>query len=468
MDRIVPLLVVAAAVAGLALGIEPVPTWFYALLWWPYVVAVDTWTRRRTGRSLIRDDPAGFARLALVSVAWWTLFEAINLRLGNWYYVMSPAGRVSRWTLGVVAFATVLPGTLVTVRALDALGRPGSLRVAPLRWSRGHDRASVAVGLVFLLLPLLWPDLFFPLTWGSFILLLAPLNRRFARESFLRDLMRGDATGLGRTLLAGLVCGGVWEAGNYWARSRWIYTVPGFEELKLFEMPLLGFLGFPPFAVECVAFVRALETARERLASWPSAWRAAAGWGAGLAAAGLTALVFVVSEPIVNDSFDVAVAELRVLPEDSRRRLDAAGLHRVDSLARALRGEGGVERWSARTGLPAAELRTIRGLVALLRHRGLGEERALQLRELGIETLADLARWSPERLAAALRAQRPRHPDPFLERRARVWLRGLGDPRRPKPGRRHIDHQEHPRSTRLERELLRRMSRAPERARRPP
>ena len=34
-------------------------------------------------------------------------------------------------------------------------------------------------------------------------------------------------------------------------RAKWIYTVPGLSDWKLFEMPVLGFLGFPPFALEC-------------------------------------------------------------------------------------------------------------------------------------------------------------------------------------------------------------------------
>ena len=43
----------------------------------------------------------------------------------------------------------------------------------------------------------------------------------------------------------------LWEFWNYWAIGKWIYTVPiPFAGPKIFEMPLLGFLGFPAFAVE--------------------------------------------------------------------------------------------------------------------------------------------------------------------------------------------------------------------------
>ena len=61
--------------------------------------------------------------------------------------------------------------------------------------------------------------------------------------------------------LAGLVCGLLWEFWNFWATSKWHYNVPYLGHVKIFEMPILGFLGFMPFAVESYAiyiFVRRL------------------------------------------------------------------------------------------------------------------------------------------------------------------------------------------------------------------
>ncbi len=57
------------------------------------------------------------------------------------------------------------------------------------------------------------------------------------------------------------ICGGLWEFWNFWARAKWIYTVPILGDIKIFEMPVLGYFGFPPFALECFAmyvFVRRL------------------------------------------------------------------------------------------------------------------------------------------------------------------------------------------------------------------
>jgi len=414
------LLAFAAATAGLVLLLEPIPTWYYHLAWWSYIVAADDLNRRLSGRSLLRDRPRRFLWLAGASVLWWTLFEAINLRLGNWYYVMDPPARATRWAGGVLAFATVLPGIVETLELVENLGVLRRIRVARVRWTRVKEGAGLALGGACFALPLLWPDLFFPLTWGSFVFLLEPWNRRHARRSFLRDLEAGEAGPLCRTLAAGLVCGVLWETWNFWARAKWIYTVPVFEEMKLFEMPLLGFLGFPPFAVECVVLLRFLRAWGEARA-WTA--RPVVRLGALVAGAAATVGVFRLVDPVTVDSFYVPVKELRVLPEPMRSRLAGLGLVSPEKVRRVLDDPEARRRLAAASGLGPVELERARESVRLVLHQGLGEDRALQLERLGIRRVDDLARWQPAELAAALRAQGAQARDRFLERRAGVWIR---------------------------------------------
>src|SRR5207344_1225815 len=52
------------------------------------------------------------------------------------------------------------------------------------------------------------------------------------------------------------------ETWNWRSPAKWIYTVPLFEDGKLFEMPYLGFIGFVPFALGCHSVGRALAAAR--------------------------------------------------------------------------------------------------------------------------------------------------------------------------------------------------------------
>jgi hypothetical protein len=417
-----PLLVFAVATAGLGLLAEPFLAWYYQWAWWSYILAADGLNRRLSGRSLLRDEPRRFLWLAGVSVALWTFFEALNLRLGNWYYVMDHPVRLVRWAGGAVAFATVLPGLFETEALLRHLGVFRRVPVGRLRWSRAWTLGSVALGAACFVLPLAWPDRFFPLTWASFVFLLEPWNRRHAPESRLRELEQGEAAPALRWLLAGLACGVLWETCNYWARVKWVYTVPGFESLKLFEMPLAGFLGFPPFALECAAIVGFLDGVGQRMrALTRQTRRLVVASATALAVAG-TLAVFAAADAVTSDSDYVPVARLGVLPAVDREALAAAGLRSPERLVRALRDDTGLAEWSARTNLGVEALRRHRERVALVLHHGLGDGRAQELARLGIETRGDLARWRGEALATALRNSGAHGPHRFLERRARVWL----------------------------------------------
>ncbi len=59
-----------------------------------------------------------------------------------------------------------------------------------------------------------------------------------------------------------------WEFWNYWAIPKWIYNVPFVGFFKIFEMPILGYFGYFPFAFELYTmyfFVQSLFLKKERL-----------------------------------------------------------------------------------------------------------------------------------------------------------------------------------------------------------
>ena len=80
--------------------------------------------------------------------------------------------------------------------------------------------------------------------WLGFIFLLNPVNARLGAETLTRERIVN-------LTFSGFLCGVLWEFWNFWSRSKWHYTVPIMERLKIFEMPLPGYLGFPAFALEC-------------------------------------------------------------------------------------------------------------------------------------------------------------------------------------------------------------------------
>jgi hypothetical protein len=231
--------------------VRPAGDFFYLFVWWPYIFLADGMVAARQGSSPIFTNPRAFLYLLPWSTTIWLVFELFNLRLSNWHYINLVSVLPVRWAGYALSFATVLPGIFITSELLRVFGKFRSASSRPFRLTPRLILMLQAAGGLMLILPMLWPRYFFPFVWGGFVLLLDPVNMRLGAPCLLKDLSRGRPERVYRLLAAGLICGLLWEFWNFWATAKWIYTVPFVGDIKLFEMPVAGFLGFPPFALEC-------------------------------------------------------------------------------------------------------------------------------------------------------------------------------------------------------------------------
>ena len=238
--------------AGLFAGVWFFGVFFTPLVWWGYIVLVDGAVRRLRGRSPLVDCFPEFRNMAALSIPLWLIFDYYNFFLDNWHYEGLPEDPKLRFLGYAVAFASILPALVLTADLLSHW-----LPAAPAPRRRpvdGRARLLVTLGLLMLVGPLLFPSRYvFASVWIGFILLCDPLNASRGLPSFLSDWESGS---LGRALplfLGGYVCGLLWEFWNYWSIAKWHYTVPFFPEVRIFEMPVVGFLGFGPFALEMYA-----------------------------------------------------------------------------------------------------------------------------------------------------------------------------------------------------------------------
>ncbi len=245
------LLVLILAELLLFSGIQPVGDFFFLFVWWPYIFLADAVVMARTGRSLIFRKPLTFLYILPWSVTIWLIFEFYNFRLSNWHYVNLEPVLLLRWICYTLSFATVLPGLFITAELLKAYGVFNRTVSAPFKFTPSFIYRLQVAGGVMLVLPLLFPVYFFPLVWGGFVLVFDAVNKRLGAPSLIGDLTQGRPGRILRLLAAGLICGFLWEFWNFWASAKWIYTVPFVGNIKIFEMPVPGFLGFPPFALEC-------------------------------------------------------------------------------------------------------------------------------------------------------------------------------------------------------------------------
>jgi len=235
-------------------GVEPFASWFYPLAWWSYIFIIDGIIFRIQGNSLILSRRREFLIMIPWSVAFWLFFEMINLRMQNWYYVNIIGNLWLRWVGYFLSFATVLPGIFETYELLGCLNLYSKVKTRLLIFPKSWLSVFPFLGALFLLAPLIFPRYCFPLIWLGVFFLFDPINYLHESSSLIRDWEEGNLHRLLLLFTAGLICGFLWEFWNFWATSKWVYTVPFFERFKIFEMPLAGFLGFPPFAVEAFVF----------------------------------------------------------------------------------------------------------------------------------------------------------------------------------------------------------------------
>jgi hypothetical protein len=258
------------ATACMLLKKEPFYTWYYEFAWWNYILFLESLLFHRYRGGLLFTSPFKFFLLLPASVSFWLIFESLNFRLQNWHYTNLPCPFAIRWLGYAISFATVIPAILATKELL------GHLRLFPRSGSPPFQTSCrlrcffLFLGVAMLIIPLLDPNRFFPLIWLAFIFLLEPFNSRLTDNSLLRQLEQGSPQLCYLLLTSGMICGLLWECWNFWAGSKWYYTIPHLGFLKIFEMPILGFFGFPPFALGCYAYTIALFHLTDRLSKQPS------------------------------------------------------------------------------------------------------------------------------------------------------------------------------------------------------
>jgi hypothetical protein len=261
--------------------IDPFYSWFYCFAWWSYILLADNLLLKLRGTSLLTTRRNELWHMLALSVFIWLLFEAYNLRINNWHYEGVPSRFWIRWFGYIFSFATVLPGIFITSDLVEyVLGGRGRFCSSENEGfasgsSSRPPKAFLPLGLFLCVAPLLWPRYFFPTVWLGPIFLVDPFLERLGVQSLWSARTVRGGRKIWSLLLGGFACGLMWEFWNYWSASKWVYTVPFFENWKVFEMPALGFFGFPPFALECWSLYQLLlnclkrtHSTRARLALW--------------------------------------------------------------------------------------------------------------------------------------------------------------------------------------------------------
>lgn len=265
-------------------NIHPVDVAFTPIMWTGYILLVDGWVWARGHRSFFKDEKLQWPMLALFSILIWVMFEAFNFSLEAWWYENSPPNLTVKELVGAWAYATIIPAMLRTRSLFGTfnvfhLSHPWKIIFTPF-WLA----ISFIVGLAFTFMPVMFEypisNLLIPSVWIGLIFLIEPINYRIGAPSVFRDLEKGKISFVLQLLAAGLVCGLLWESWNgeliphggiVWRYNlNQIYWKLSLEQ-HIGAMPLLGFLGYPPFIWECYALWELIKWAMHGDTMWKAA-----------------------------------------------------------------------------------------------------------------------------------------------------------------------------------------------------
>jgi hypothetical protein len=245
--------------------------WFASLqaytftpLWLGYILCVNSLTFRRTGGCLLQCHPLFFLALFPLSSLFWWFFEYLNRFVQNWHYVGVEDFSALEYIIHAsICFSTVLPAVLSTEELFATFPR---LAVPLKSWRPVSVRQPAAWGWLLLAFAApclgaisIFPDYLFPMLWIAPFLIITGIQAACGENTLFHDLTQGDWRPIWLPAFAALFCGFFWEMWNFKSLPHWEYSVPFVQRFHLFAMPLLGYGGYLPFGLECIAIGRMLD-----------------------------------------------------------------------------------------------------------------------------------------------------------------------------------------------------------------
>ena len=229
--------------------------WAFFPLWLGYCLTVDALVYVRRGTSLLTRSWRRYIGLFLVSAAVWWIFEAINWRLQNWRY--DGAELITHFEFfawATLSFTTVVPAVFGSAELVSSFGWVRRLGRGPvIRSDRKTTLFFFFSGLVMFASMWVWPKVFFPFIWLSVYFILEPINVWLGNRSLADWTRKGDWRPVVALWVGVLLTAFFWEMWNYLSYPKWVYYVPWGNCCHIFEMPLLGYGGYLPFALELFA-----------------------------------------------------------------------------------------------------------------------------------------------------------------------------------------------------------------------
>jgi len=224
-------------------------------LWLSYILVINAFCQRQTGRCMILDHTRLFLFLFPASAVFWWFFEYLNRFVQNWQYTGVHYDAWEYFLYATLSFSTVLPAVLGTRDLMNTFSwvRPEFDNSKPFKFLHPKMSAisALAVSGIGLMCIGVWPDTLFSLLWVSPLIIIVSLQTLMGEKHLFSELIAGHWNPVISPALAALFCGFFWEMWNTYSLAKWKYSIPFVHRFKIFEMPILGYAGYLPFGLEC-------------------------------------------------------------------------------------------------------------------------------------------------------------------------------------------------------------------------
>lgn len=225
-------------------------------LWLGYIIMINAFTFMRTGASLITHSFKYLLLLFLFSAVFWWYYEYLNQFTNNWYYVgIDHLSDINYFIYATIPFSTVLPAVISTwffLRTFPQISI-GLESYSPLKvvGNKNFWWLILLISSLALSATYVYPQYLFPFMWLSPLLIIAAIIAISGGKTIINSIENGNWKDLYLLAVAALICGFLWEMWNYYSLIRWEYSIPFVHRYLIFEMPVLGYLGYLPFGIQC-------------------------------------------------------------------------------------------------------------------------------------------------------------------------------------------------------------------------
>jgi hypothetical protein len=243
--------------------------WAWIPVFWGYTFLMDAWLYVRSGgKSILKNSPKEMIAIGIAAMGGWMLFEYLNFFVDdNWYYPNGDSIPHEEFLLyAIVGSSGLIPVIFVIYRLLNTFPNIRN------KYSHGpaivlknwHVNVLLAVFMTGMFLISFFPDQLFGLLWIAPMAILALVLDKIGLWTPFTGLKTGNWSPLLKYTLTYLVYGLSLECLNYFSALHptgqplithtpavWVYSIPYVNYGYLFEMPLLGYIGYLPFGVYC-------------------------------------------------------------------------------------------------------------------------------------------------------------------------------------------------------------------------